>query len=156
MVAHPPCTYLSVSGLHWNKRDPARALETQKALEFVEALMSAPIPLWALENPVSCISSHIRKPDQIIQPYDFGHDASKRTCLWLNGLPPLSSEPYERFKGRSVEWPRGSGKLVERWSNQTDSGQSNLTPSEDRWSKRSITYENIADAMARQWGGEMK
>src|SRR5688572_912836 len=94
MIAHPPCTYLSVSGLHWNKKDPSRADKTEEALEFVRTLLSAPIPRIALENPVSCISTRIRKPDQIIQPYEFGHDASKKTCLWLKGLPKLEPTRY--------------------------------------------------------------
>lgn len=152
MIAHPPCTYLTVSGLHWNKRRPERAARTEEALDFVRLLLDAPIPRIALENPVSCISSRIRRPDQTIQPYDFGHDASKRTCLWLKNLPPLKIDPALRFEGRKVEWPRGSDKIVERWSNQTDSGQNALTPSEDRWAKRSVTYQGIADAMASQWG----
>lgn len=149
MIAHPPCTYLTVSGLHWNKRDPARAQLTEDALEFVQNLLDAPIPMIALENPVGCISTRIRKPDQIIQPFDFGEDASKKTCLWLKNLPPLV--PTGRFNGRLVEWPRGSGKMVERWGNQTDSGQNNLGPSEDRWKDRSRTYQGIANAMAEQW-----
>ena len=143
MIAHPPCTYLAVSGLHWNKRRPGRAELTEEALRFVEELLSAPIPKIALENPVGCISSRIRKPDQIIQPYDFGHDASKRTCLWLRGLAPL--RPTARVAGRMVGG-------VERWSNQTDSGQNRLPPSEDRWALRSLTYPGIAQAMAEQWG----
>lgn len=94
MIAHPPCTYLSVSGLHWNKRGVMvggrhRAELTEDALDFVRALMDAPIPKIALENPVSCISTRIRKPDQKIHPWMFGHDASKTTCLWLKGLPKL-------------------------------------------------------------------
>lgn len=120
MIAHPPCTYLSVSGLHWNKRRPGRARQTENALEFVRLLMDAPIPRIALENPVSCISSRIRKPDQIIQPWMFGHDASKTTCLWLKGLPHL--------KPTQIVLPRvASGKG--RWANQTDSGQNKLGPS---------------------------
>jgi hypothetical protein len=101
MIAHPPCTYLSVSGLHWNKRDKERAKKTEEALEFVRRLLEAPIEKIALENPVSCISSRIRKPTQIIQPYNFGEDASKRTCLWLKGLPELT--PTEYFPPRVVE-----------------------------------------------------
>jgi hypothetical protein len=143
MIAHPPCTYLSVSGLHWNKRDSARAEKTEQALEFVMRLLSADIPRIALENPISCISSRIRKPDQIIQPWQFGHDASKSTCLWLKGLPPL--KPTGLVPGRVV-----GGKA--RWANQTDSGQNRLGPSEDRWKIRSTTYQGIADAMANQWG----
>lgn len=152
MVCHPPCTYLTVAGLHWNKRDPARAIKTEEALAFVRLLLDAPIPRIALENPVSCISSRIRKPDQIIQPYEFGADASKATCLWLKGLPRLSIDPANRACGRQVEWPRGSGRIFERWSNQTDSGQNRLPPGPDRWKDRSRTYPGIAAAMAAQWG----
>ena len=151
MVAHPPCTFLSSSGLHWNKRRPERAAETEAALDFVRVLLDAPIPKIALENPVGRISSRIRKPDQIIQPYDFGDDASKATCLWLKGLRPLV--PTLRIPGRKVEWPPGSGKIVERWANQTDSGQNILGPSTDRQRERSKTYAGIATAIADQWGG---
>lgn len=152
MIAHPPCTFLTVSGLHWNGRIDGRAEETEQALEFVRRLLGAPIKRIALENPVGCISTRIRKPVQTIQPYEFGADASKKTCLWLNGLMPLVKDPAQRVAGRMVEWPRGSGKMVERWGNQTDSGQNNLTPSADRWALRSITYPGIATAMAEQWG----
>lgn len=141
MGFHPPCTYLSVSGIHWNNR--GRGWDsTNDALEFVRWCMSHRCP-WYLENPVSIISSKIRKPDQTIQPYEFGDDASKRTCLWLNSLPRLAST--SRFVGRKVNG-------VERWSNQTDSGQNKLLPSEDRWKLRSQTYPGIASAMADQWG----
>lgn len=151
-IFHPPCTYLTVSGLHWNKRNPERAQKTEEALEFVSKLMAANIPSIAIENPVSCISSRIRKPDQIIQPYQFGEDASKKTCLWLKNLPPLAIKPELRLEGRLVEYPPGSGKIVERWSNQTDSGQNNLPPSELRWKDRSRTYKGIAEAMGLAWG----
>ena len=144
MIAHPPCTYLSVSGLHWNNRNLDRMQRTEDALEFVRTLLTAPIRRIALENPVGCISTRIRTPDQIIQPYDFGHDASKRTCLWLQNLPKLRPVQY-------VE-PRMVGGRP-RWANQTDSGQNRLGPSADRWKLRSITYQGIADAMADQWGG---
>lgn len=154
MVAHPPCTYLSVSGLHWNHRNAERAAKTEAALEFVRQLLAAPIERIALENPVSCISSRIRKPDQTIQPYEFGADASKRTCLWLQGLAPLRKDPAQRVAGRLVPHSDGSGRMVERWANQTDSGQNRLAPSPDRWAVRSITYPGIAEAMAEQWGGE--
>lgn len=134
MVAHPPCTFLSSSGLHWNKHRPERAAETEAALNFVRVLLDAPIPKIALENPVGCISSRIRKPDQIIQPYDFGDDASKATCLWLKGLRPLV--PTLHIPGRKIEWPPKSGKMVERWANQTDSGQNVLGPSINRQRER--------------------
>jgi hypothetical protein len=144
---HPDCTYMCGSGIHWNDR--GRGWEkTEESLELVRWLMSHKMP-WYLENPIGIISSRIRKPDQIIQPYEYGEDASKKTCLWLNGLPKL--EPTLRVPGRIVEWPKGSGKKVERWSNQTDSGQNKLAPSADRWKLRSKTYEGVAKAMAAQW-----
>ena len=140
MIAHPPCTYLSVSGLHWNKRKLGRAAKTEDALQFVRQLLAAPIAKIALENPVSCISSRIRKPDQIIQPWYFGDDASKKTCLWLKNLPLL----------RQTNRLEGDAKT--RRANQTPSGQNKLGPSPDRWKLRSITYPGIAAAMADQWG----
>lgn len=143
MIAHPPCTYLSVSGQHWNHRIEGRLKEVEMALQFVQALMDAPIPYIALENPVGIISTRIRKPDQIIQPYEYGHDASKKTCFWLKNLPPL--QPTHHVAPRMV-----NGKP--RWANQTDSGQNRLPPSEHRWKDRSRTYEGIAEAMAEQWG----
>lgn len=147
MIAHPPCTYLSVSGLHWNKNNPERQLETVKALEFVQELMDAPIEKICIENPVGCISTKIKKPSQIIQPYEYNEDASKRTCLWLKNLPNLV--PTNRIEGRKVYQ---NGREYERWANQTDSGQNKLGPSEDRAMLRSITYQGIADAFADQWG----
>lgn len=144
MVAHPPCTYLSVSGMHWTARGLRDPQLTEDALAFVRLLMSAPIPRIAVENPVSVISSRIRKPDQVIQPYQFGHDASKATCLWLNGLPLLT--PTVQIAPRIVDGRK-------RWGNQTDSGQNRLPPSHDRWKIRSATFTGIATAMAEQWGG---
>ncbi len=154
VIGHPPCTYLSVSGLHWNKRVPGRAEKTEQGLQFVRDMIDAALlqgSALAIENPVSCISSRIRKPDQIIQPWQFGHDASKATCLWLWDLPKLQAHQSQRVPGRIVTLP--SGKTVERWANQTDSGQNRLPPSADRWKQRSKTYEGIAQAMAEQWGG---
>jgi site-specific DNA-cytosine methylase len=142
LIAHPPCTYLSVSGMHWTTRGLRDPKLTEDALDFVRLFMNAPIERIAIENPVSVISSRIRKPDQIIQPYQFGHDASKKTCLWLKGLPLL--KPTQMVEPRIV-----GGK--QRWGNQTDSGQNKLPPSKDRWKLRSKTYEGIADAMAAQW-----
>ncbi len=141
MIAFPPCTHLSVSGARWFKD---KQVEQAEALNFIQTLLDAPIPRIALENPVGIISTRIRKPDQIIQPYDFGHDASKRTCLWLVGLPPLS--------GTARVLPKNgpTGKPI--WGNQTPSGQNKLGPSPDRWKLRSRTYEGIAAAMADQWG----
>ena len=145
LIAHPPCTYLSVSGLHWNKRRPERAAQTEDALSFIGWLWSLSIERKCIENPVGCINSRLDfmpKP-QYIQPYDFGENASKKTGLWLSGLPLL--KPTKRVHGRIV-----SGK--ERFDNQTDSGQNNLPPSRDRWKIRSTTYQGIANAMADQWG----
>lgn len=144
MVCHPPCTYLSVSGMHWTRRGLRDPQLTVDALAFVRLLMDAPVPRIALENPVSIISSQVRKPDQTVQPYQFGHDASKATCLWLKNLPKLKPTAF-------VE-PRMVGTL-KRWGNQTDSGQNRISPGADRWKKRSETFEGIALAMAQQWGG---
>ena len=143
MIAHPPCTYLSVSGMHWTTRGLRDPKLTEDALDFVQKLLDAPIAKIALENPVSVISSRIRKPDQIVNPYEFGHDASKKTCLWLKNLQKLIATDYVAprvINGRK------------RWGNQTDSGQNKLAPSDDRWKIRSATYEGIAKAMAEQWG----
>ena len=145
MIAHPPCTFLCSSGLHWNKKRPERAQMTLDALSFVRLLLDAPIPKIALENPIGAISTKIRKPDQTIQPYQFGHDASKATCLWLKNLPPL--RPTQYVEPRIID-----GKP--RWGNQTDSGQNKLPPSKDRWKIRSETYQGIAEAKANQWGLE--
>jgi hypothetical protein len=137
MVAHPPCTHLAVSGARWFKD---KQQEQAEALAFVNLLLNAPIGRIALENPVSIISSRIRKPNQIVQPWQFGHPESKATCLWLKNLPALIPT--------NILPKPASG----RWSNQTPSGQNKLSPSEDRWKLRSATYQGIADAMAEQWG----
>jgi hypothetical protein len=139
-IFHPDCTYLAVSGLHWNGRRPGRAEKTEQALDFVRKLLAAPIPRVALENPIGCISSRIRKPDQIIQPWQFGEDASKATCLWLKGLPTL--KPTNILPG---------GRAARR-ANQTPSGQNKLGPSTERAMLRAKTYHGIAEAMAEQWG----
>lgn len=135
MIAHPPCTHLAVSGARYFAR---KRTEQAAALEFVRALLAAPIPRIALENPVSVISSAVRKPDQIIQPWQFGHGETKATCLWLKGLPKLA--------------PTRVLPLEQRRDNLTPSGQNRLGPSPDRWKLRSRTYEGIARAMAEQWG----
>lgn len=127
-IFHPPCTHLAVSGARWFKD---KQEEQKEALEFVRMLLDAPIPRIALENPISIISSRIRKPDQIIQPWMFGHGETKATCLWLKNLPKL--EPTNIVEGREQKiWKMG--------------------PSPDRWKLRSKTYEGIAEAMAEQWG----
>jgi hypothetical protein len=138
MVAHPPCTHLAVSGARWFKD---KVEEQKQALDFVRDLLAAPIPRIALENPVSIISSHIRKPDQIIQPYMFGHEATKTTCLWLKDLPPLVPTQMVSKGARHVT---KSGRSLPEWYN--------LPPSADRWKIRSATFKGIADAMAAQWG----
>jgi site-specific DNA-cytosine methylase len=130
MIAHPPCTHLAVSGSRWFK---GKATEQQEALEFVRFLLDARIPKIALENPISIISSKIRKPDQIIQPWQFGHGETKATCLWLKGLPKLI--PTDVVDGREAKVHR-------------------MPPGPDRWKNRSRTYQGIADAMASQWGIE--
>ena len=140
MIAHPPCTYLASSGLHWNKRRPERAAQTEQALRFVHFLMGQPIERIAIENPIGCISSRIRKPDQIVQPWYYGDDASKSTCWWLKNLPLLQ------------DTNRLPGDRSTRRANQTPSGQNKLGPSADRWKLRSATYPGMADAIVDQWG----
>lgn len=146
---HVQCTYLSVSGIHWNTYKPGRkyklppekrAQRTEAALDFVRFLMAQPFPFIAIENPVSVISTRIKLPSQCIQPFQFGHPESKKTCLWLQNLPPLE--------------PTNVLDVPERgyWDNQTPSGQNKLGPSECRWKERSKTYPGIAQAMAQQWG----
>jgi len=130
MIAHPPCTHLAVSGSRWFKD---KADEQAEALDFVRLLMAAPIERIAIENPVSVISSKIRKPDQIIQPWQFGHGETKATCLWLKNLPKLT--PTNIVEGREARVHR-------------------MPPGPDRWKERSRTYQGIADAMAEQWSNQ--
>ena len=146
--AHPPCTYLSVSGLHWNKRGARvngrpRAELTGEAFEFFMACWEIvrQVGRGGLENPIGCMSTMWRKPDQIVQPWQFGDDASKATCLWLHNVAPLDARPDLHVAPRYV-----NGKP--RWANQTDSGQNKLAPSADRAEKRSQTYPGIAHALA--------
>ena len=128
MIAHPPCTHLAVSGARWFKD---KQQEQKNALYFVEELLNAPIDKICLENPVSIISSRIRKPDQIIQPWQFGHGETKATCLWLKNLPKLT--PTNVVEGREARVHM-------------------MAPSPNRWKERSRTYQGIANAMAEQWG----
>jgi hypothetical protein len=130
MVAHPPCTHLAVSGARHFAAKQASGVQ-QAALEFVSFLMNAPIDRIAVENPISIISTRIRKPDQIIQPWQFGHGETKATCLWLKNLPALV--PSNIVSGRADRIHK-------------------MPPSPDRWKLRSTTYQGIADAMAEQWG----
>lgn len=128
MIAHPPCTYLAVSGARWFK---GRERQQNEALEFVRLLLAAPVDHIAVENPVSVISTQIRRPDQIVQPWQFGHPEVKATCLWLHNLPLL--QPTHLVDGRTARVHRES-------------------PGPERWKNRSRTYQGLADAMASQWG----
>jgi site-specific DNA-cytosine methylase len=128
LIAHPPCTHLAVSGARWWKD---KLDEQAEAIEFCRWLLDADVPRIAMENPIGKLSSAIRKPDQIIQPWQFGHGETKATCLWLKGLPPLTHTHV--VDGREARVHR-------------------MPPSADRWKLRSLTYPGIADAMADQWG----
>lgn len=130
MIAHPPCTHLAVSGARWFKE---KQREQADALQFVSYLMGASIKRICIENPISIISSHIRKPDQIIHPWQFGHGETKATCLWLKNLPPL--KPTNIVEGREARVHK-------------------MSPGPDRWKERSRTFTGIAEAMADQWGRE--
>lgn len=130
VIMHPPCTHLAVSGAKHFAAKQADGRQ-QAALDFVGKLMKCKAPRWALENPVSIISSHFRKPDQIIQPWMFGHGETKATCLWLHNLPKLV--PTNIVDGREARIHK-------------------MPPSADRWKLRSTTYAGIAEAMADQWG----
>ena len=172
-VLHPMCTYLTCSAA-WAFNDPdfdkypevgyhqkvkpgtlvglERRQARDEALDNFRKLLELPYPV-AIENPgTSFLNKAIRRPDQIVDPFDFGDDARKATGFWLKGLPKLKIDRAERCDGRMVEWPKGSGKLVERWANQTDAGQNNVPPSDARWLARSETYPGIAAAMGAQWG----
>lgn len=151
MIAHPDCTYLCSSGMHWTTRGLRDPKLTEDAVDFFRFLLEyESIPRRCIENPVGCISTRIRKPDQYIQPYQFGEDASKKTGLWLVNLPNLIPTKY--IEPRWV-FPNGrDSKPLPRWGNQTDSGQNKLPPSKNRWQIRSDTYPGIARAMLEQWG----
>ena len=154
MIAHPPCTYLAVSGARWMYNNDgsiclARLKNRNKALDFVKKLLDAPIEKIALENPVSVISSAIRKPDQIIQPYEYGHSEAKKTCLWLKNLPKLKPTKIVN-KGEFVEWIDKNGKKKRQAKWYLDVLSKAKTKAE-RQKLRSKTYQGIADAMAQQW-----
>jgi len=155
IIAHPTCTYLTNSA-EWcyndvqkKKLDPnklygaARRAAREEAIDFVKRIWALDIPKIAIENPIGTLSTRMCKPTQIIQPWMFGDDASKATCLWLKGLPKL--EPTK------IIAPRITADGKKRWANQTDSGQNKLAPSADRWKERSRTYDGIANAFAEQW-----
>ena len=154
MIAHPPCTYLAVSGARWlyNKdgsRNEERYKNQAEALDFVQHLMDAPIKHIAIENPISVISSHIRKPDQIVHPYMFGDKASKSTCLWLKNLPKL--EPTNIVeKGEFIEFTskKGVKKRQPRWYYEA---LRNAKTPEERRTLRSKTFQGMADAISKQW-----
>ena len=177
-IFHITCTYLTGSA-EWAYKDPdfirypgvgyhqklkpdtltgaQRREAREKAMNQFRRVYHLPIKVKIIENPVGALS-RIRKPSQIVQPYQFGDDASKKTCFWYadkqaNPLPAMCLPiiPELRCDGRWVEWPRGSGKLVERWSNQTDSNQNNKTPEDDRWKDRSRTFPGLADVAAQHW-----
>ncbi len=138
LIAHPPCTHLAVSGARWFK---LKTVEQADALSFVRLLLDAPIKKKALENPISIISSRIRKPDQIIHPHMFGHPEFKATCLWTEGLPLLQAT-------EQLDVPLKGSDAYKAWEKVH-----RMPPSPDRWRHRSRTYPGIADAMALQWGG---
>lgn len=142
MIAHPPCTHLAVSGSRWFHK---KQKEQAEALDFVRLLLNAPIRHIALENPVSVISSKIRKPDQIIQPWQFGHEAQKTTCLWLKNLPPLKPT---NIVGKGEFHITKSGKKMPKWSH----GINVSWNSAEIKKIRNKTFQGIADAMANQWG----
>ena len=154
MIAHPPCTYLAVSGARWMYNNDGsinleRLRNQKKALNFVQKLLDAPIDKIALENPVSVISSQIKKPTQIIQPYEFGHSEAKKTCLWLRNLPKLKPTKIVD-KGEFMEWVDKKGKKKRQAKWYIDVLSKAKTKAE-RQKLRSKTYQGIADAMANQW-----
>lgn len=181
LIIHPPCTYLTNSaawaftdGPYHQKVKAGTLVGAQRreararALEFVRRIFAADVPSLCLENPIGAINTAIRKPDQIIHPYQFGDDASKSTCLWLKALPTLAPtcfvfprmvcrkcgerNEYRGHKTGCATCGAEPSALRPRWDNQTDSGQNKLTPTKDRWKIRSQTYHGIASAMAEQWG----
>lgn len=161
MIAHPPCTYLTIAA-EWAYNDTqkkkikpgtligeARRAAREQAIAFVLTLANAPIERIAIENPIGVLSSRWREPDQFIQPYEYGDDALKKTCLWLKNLPRLS--PTVLAPPR-LALSADCRSYSLRWGNQTDSGQNKEPPSDDRWKIRSTTWHGWADAMASQWG----
>ena len=143
MIAHPPCTYLTNSGVTWLHRDPTRWQKLDEAAEFFKMLLDAPIPRIAIENPIMHKYAKERiggvKQSQVIQPWMFGHTESKATCLWLKNLPTLKET--KNVKEEMLKLPDSERQRL-HW----------LPPSADRWKLRSTTYSGIADAMAQQWG----
>ena len=157
MIAFPPCTHLCCSGARYFAAKRADGRQ-QQGIDFFMALASAPINMLAIENPIGIMSTHYHKPDQIIQPWQFGHPHSKATCLWLKNLSKLKPTKIMQptwtanlsSKGKRTAVAHNTPQV--RWENQTPSGQNKLGPSPDRAKLRSITYQGIANAMAEQWG----
>lgn len=144
MIAFPPCTHLANSGAKWFAQKRADGRQ-QEGIDLFLAVANAPIPRVAVENPVGIMSRVFRRPDQIIQPWQFGHEATKTTCLWLRGLPPLVPTC---IVGKGERHVTKSGRSLPAWYN--------LPPSEDRWKVRSATWLGVAEAMADQWGGPVE
>lgn len=143
MIAHPPCTYLTNAGVTWLHRQPGRWDKMREGAEFFKRLLEADIPLIAVENPIMhkyAVEIIGRRQDQVIQPWMFGHTERKGTCLWLKGLPPLTST--NNVKAEMLKLPKNQQQRLHY-----------LPPSKDRWKLRSETYQGIADAIAEQWGG---
>lgn len=171
LIAHPPCTYLCGSGMHWTTRGIRPQHLTDDAVWFALRLWRAPVPRICIENPVGILARFIGPATQYVQPYQFGHDASKKTGLWLRGLPMLKLDPRKYIQPRLVcacgtVWKfdpmdmrqpgcpscgETSACSKPRWGNQTDSGQNRLGPSSARATERARTYEGIAEAMADAW-----
>lgn len=178
-IFHPDCTYVTSSGLHWNNKIPGREAKTKKAVAFARKLLKAPVERIALENPIGRLNTAIRHPDFYIHPWQYGHDASKKTGIWTKNLPPLiptkiiaphlycCSIELERYRvfvdgPTKSKWRNeiikpcricgGTKRPKYIWANQTPSGQNKLGPSDDRWKLRSETYDGWSDAFALQWG----
>lgn len=164
VIAHPPCTYLTIAAEWAYKDDPGKVMKAgslfgaerraarDEALAFIERMWHQPVPRLCIENPVGVINKRLpfMPAPQYVQPWWFGDDASKKTGLWTRGLPRLRAMAEKAVTGRLVDV--GGGKMVMRWANQTDSGQNKLPPTADRWKLRSMTYPGLAAAMAEQWG----
>lgn len=151
MIAHPPCTYLSGAGLHWNKKRQGRQKKTIEAFNFFMNLYNAPINKVCVENPVGYINSHFRQANQIINPYFFGEPQQKRTCLWLKNLPKLYWHKENTLFEKKTAVDKPKPNYVDK-SGKKRYFTDKLSPSKDRWKIRSRTFQGIADAMAEQWG----
>lgn len=157
VILHPPCTYLCSSGIHWNRRVPGRERKTRDAIRLVQWLWDLEVPRLAIENPVGVLSTRWRRPDQIIQPYWFGHPETKKTCLWLKNLPLLVPtgmvEPqYQMNKDGTVYKDKKGKRYNPRHFMSGQAGRKEADDSLPRWALRSLTYTGIAEAMSKQWG----